>query len=175
VRLPGNSKLLLPNTYLPAVGLHTWGQNLLHHPHLHCVIPAGGLSPDHTQWIHSRYPFFLPVHALSRVFRGKFVAGLKRHFQLRQLTFAESLQPLANEKAFRSFLRPLFRQNWVVYSKPPFGGPHHVLGYLARYTHRVAISNHRLVAFEHDQVTFRWKDYGVQIVVALIGRSMSDA
>ena len=157
------------------MGLHTWGQNLLHHPHLHCVIPAGGLSPDHTQWIHSRYPFFLPVHALSRVFRGKFVAGLKRHFQLRQLTFAESLQPLANEKAFRSFLRPLFRQNWVVYSKPPFGGPHHVLGYLARYTHRVAISNHRLVAFEHDQVTFRWKDYGVQIVVALIGRSMSDA
>ena len=100
--------------------LHTWGQNLLHHPHLHCVIPAGGLSPDRTHWIHPRYPFFLPVHVLSRVFRGKFVAGLKRRFQQHQLTFAGSLQPLANEKAFRSFLRPLFRQNWVVYAKPPF-------------------------------------------------------
>ncbi len=139
--------------------LHTWGQNLLAHPHVHCVIPAGGLSPDHTRWIHPRYPFFLPVHVLSRVFRGKFVAGLKRRFQQHQLTFAGSLQPLDNEKAFRSFLRPLFRQNWVVYAKPPFGGPHHVLGYLARYTHRVAITNHRLVAFEQDQVTFRWKDY----------------
>jgi hypothetical protein len=136
--------------------LHTWGQNLLAHPHLHCVIPAGGLSPDGTRWIHPRYPFFLPVHVLSRVFRGKFVAGLKRRFQQHQLTFAGTLQPLANEKAF---LRTLFRQNWIVYAKPPFGGPHHVLGYLARYTHRVAITNHRLVAFEHDQVTFRWKDY----------------
>jgi hypothetical protein len=139
--------------------LHTWGQNLLHHPHLHCVIPAGGLSPQGTQWIHPRYPFFLPVRVLSRVFRGKFVAGLKRRFQMGQLTFAGSLQPLQNQKAFRSFLRPLFRQDWVVYAKPPFGGPHHVLAYLARYTHRVAITNHRLVAFEHDQVTFRWKDY----------------
>jgi Putative transposase len=139
--------------------LHTWGQNLLAHPHLHCVIPAGGLSPDGSHWIHPRYPFFLPVHVLSRVFRGKFVAGLKRRFQQHQLIFAGVLKPLENEKAFRSFLRPLFRQNWVVYAKPPFGGPHHVLGYLARYTHRVAITNHRLVAFEHDQVTFRWKDY----------------
>ena len=99
------------------------------------------------------------MHVLSRVFRGKFVAGLKRRFQQHQLTFAGSLKPLENEKAFRSFLRPLFRENWVVYAKPPFGGPHHVLGYLARYTHRVAITNHRLVAFQHDQVTFRWKDY----------------
>jgi len=93
------------------------------------------------------------------VFRGKFVAGLKRRFQQHQLTFAGTLQPLANEKAFRSFLRPLFRENWIVYAKPPFGGPHHVLGYLARYTHRVAITNHRLVAFDGDRVTFRWKDY----------------
>jgi hypothetical protein len=99
------------------------------------------------------------VHVLSRVFRGKFVAGLKRRFQQHQLSFAGTLQPLANEKAFHSFLRPLFRQDWVVYAKPPFGGPHHVLGYLARYTHRVAITNHRLVSFQHDQVTFRWKDY----------------
>ena len=139
--------------------LHTWGQNLLAHPHVHCLIPAGGLSPDQTHWIHPRYPFFLPVRVLGRVFRGKFVAGLKRQFQLGQLTFAGSLLPLQQEKAFRSFLRPLFRQDWVVYAKPPFGGPHHVLGYLARYTHRVAITNHRLVAFQHHQVTFRWKDY----------------
>ena len=139
--------------------LHTWGQNLLHHPHVHCLIPSGGLSPDHTQWIHPRYPFFLPVGVLSRVFRGKFVAALQRRFQQRQLKFSGVLKPLQNEKAFRSFLRPLFRQDWVVYAKPPFGGPHHVLGYLARYTHRVAITNHRLVAFQHDQVTFRWKDY----------------
>jgi hypothetical protein len=91
------------------------------HPHLHCVIPAGGLSPDHTRWIHPRYPFFLPVYVLSRVFRGKFVAGLKRRFQQHQLTFAGSLQPLANEKAFRSFLRPLFRQDWVLLHLLPRG------------------------------------------------------
>jgi hypothetical protein len=139
--------------------LHTWGQNLLAHPHVHCLIPAGGLSPDHTRWIHPRYPFFLPVGVLGRVFRGKFIAGLKRRFHLGQLTFAGSLQPLQHEKAFRSFLRPLFRQDWVVYAKPPFGGPHHVLGYLARYTHRVAITNHRLLDFQHNQVTFLWKDY----------------
>src|SRR6202049_4920947 len=138
---------------------HPWEQSLVLHPHAHSVLPAGGLSPDRTRWIHPRYPFFLPVHVLSRVFRGKFVAGLKRRFQQHQLTFAGSLKPLENEKAFRSFLRPLFRQDWVVYAKPPFGGPHHVLGYLARYTHRVAITNHRLVAFENDQVTFRYKDY----------------
>src|ERR1700686_373356 len=139
--------------------LHTWGQNLLAHPHVHCVIPAGGLSPDRTRWIHPRYPFFLPVKVLSRVFRGKFVAELKRAFRRHQLTFAGTLKPLENEKAFRSFLRPLFRQDWVVYAKRPFGGPEHVLHYLARYTHRVAISNHRIVNFADGQVTFRWKDY----------------
>src|SRR3954470_19094783 len=139
--------------------LHTWGQNVLHHPHAHCVIPAGGLSLDHQHWVHPRYAFFLPVKVLSRVFRGKFTAGLKKAFRRRQLTFPGSLQPLAQEAAFRSFLRSLFRQDWVVYAKPPFGGPQHVLHYLARYTHRVAISNHRLVAFADAQVTFRWKDY----------------
>ena len=139
--------------------LHSWGQNLLFHPHLHCLIPAGGLSPDHTRWIHPPYSFFLPVEVLRRVFRGKFVDALQLRFQQRQLIFPGSLQPLQNEKAFRAFLRPLFRHNWVVYAKPPFGGPHHVLGYLARYTHRVAISNHRLVAFTNNQVTFRWRDY----------------
>jgi len=139
--------------------LHTWGQNLQHHPHIHCVIPSGGLSLDHQRWIHPRYAFFLPVKVLSRVFRGKFVAGLKRAFRQGRLTFPGSLQPFAREKAFHAFLRPLFRQDWVVYAKRPFGGPEHVLHYLARYTHRVAISNHRLVSVADGKVTFRWKDY----------------
>jgi hypothetical protein len=139
--------------------LHSWGQNLLHHPHVHCLIPAGGLSPDGLRWVHPRYHFFLPANVLSRVFRKTFVDGLKRRFRQGQLTFAGTLLPLKNEKAFRAFLRPLFRQNWVVYAKPRYGGPHHVLGYLARYTHRVAITNHRLVAFDGQRVTFRWKDY----------------
>src|SRR5438876_10832071 len=139
--------------------LHTWGQNLLLHPHIHCVIPAGGLSPDHQQWIRPRCPFFLPVKVLSRVFRGKFIAGLKRAFQEGKLAFFGSTQHLSNEKAFRSFLRLLFRHDWVVYAKRPFGGPEHVLHYLARYTHRVAISNHRIVNVANGQVTFRWKDY----------------
>src|SRR5947209_5116382 len=139
--------------------LHTWGQNVLHHPHVHCVIPAGGLSLDHQHWIHPRYAFFLPVKVLSRIFRGMFRAGLKKAFHRKQLTFPGALAPLAHERTFRSFLRSLFLQNWVVYAKPPFGGPQHVLHYLARYTHRVAISNHRIVAFSDGQVTFRWKDY----------------
>ena len=139
--------------------LHTWGQNLLHHPHVHCVIPVGGLSPDRAQWVHPRYPFFLPVKVLSRVFRGKFVAGLKEAFRRGRLVFPGDLLPLANDQAFPASLRPLFRQDWVVYAKPPFGGPEHVLHYLARYTHRVAISNHRLVNVTDDGVTFRWKDY----------------
>lgn len=137
--------------------LHTWGQNLLHHPHIHCVIPAGGPSPDLRRWVHPRDHFFLPRRVLSRVFRGKFVAGLKQRHP--QLVLSGALQPLQQKQAFASFLRPLFRQEWVVYLKPPFGSPQHVLRYLAGYTHRVAISNHRLVAFEDDQVTFRWKDY----------------
>jgi hypothetical protein len=139
--------------------LHTWGQNLQHHPHVHCVIPAGGLSLDHRQWIHPRYAFLLPVKVLARVFRGKFVAGLKRAFRHGKLLFPGSLKAISTDKAFRAFLRPLFRQDWVVYAKPPFGGPEHVLQYLARYTHRVAISNHRLLNVADGQVTFRWKDY----------------
>ena len=139
--------------------LHTWGQNLLHHPHVHCVIPVGGLSPDGTQWVHPRYPFFLPVKVLSRVFRGKFVAGLKRALRLGMLALPGSLAHLTDASAFRAFLRCLFRHDWVVYAKPPFGGPTHVLHYLARYTHRVAISNHRIINVADDQVTFQWKDY----------------
>jgi hypothetical protein len=139
--------------------LHTWGQTLQRHPHIHCVVPGGGLSLDHSRWIRSPPHFFLPVRVLSRVFRGKFVAGLRQAFHSNQLAFHGALQPLANEKAFAAFLRTLFREEWVVYAKAPFGGPEHVLQYLARYTHRVAISNHRLLSVDGDHVTFRWKDY----------------
>jgi Putative transposase/Transposase zinc-binding domain len=138
--------------------LHTWNQKLQIHPHVHCVIPAGGLSPDHTRWIRSHPRFFLPIHVLRRVFRGKFVDALKSTFQRGQLHLSGNLAPLAQPKIFASWLRPLFRKHWIVYSKPPFGGPEYVLHYLGRYTHRVAISNHRLVSFDDDQVTFRWRD-----------------
>ncbi len=138
--------------------LHTWNQKLGLHPHVHCVVPAGGLSPDHTRWIKPRYAFFLPVKVLSRVFRGKFVAALKCAFREDRLTFQGSLTLLAQPKIFTSWLRPLFRKDWVVYSKRPFGGPEYVLQYLGRYTHRVAISNHRLVSFADGKVTFRWRD-----------------
>jgi hypothetical protein len=139
--------------------LHTWGQNLLHHPHIHCVIPTGGLSPDHTAWVHPRYHFFLPVEVLSCVFRGKFTEALKRAFPRGELTFHGRLRCLSNQKMFRALLRSVFAHDWVVYAKKPFGGPEHVLHYLARYTHRVAISNHRLMSLEDGRVTFRWKDY----------------
>jgi len=139
--------------------LHTWGQTLQSHPHIHCVVPGGGLSPDHTRWITSRPRFFLPVRVLSRVFRGKFIAGLRQAFQRNKLVFHGVCLPLAQEKAFAAFVRTLFRQDWVVYAKPPFGGPEHVLQYLARYTHRVAISNHRLLSVDDNQMRFRWKDY----------------
>src|SRR5207249_3287913 len=111
------------------------------------------------RWIHARYSFFLPVKVLSRMFRGKFIAGLKRAFHQGKLVFPGGVKRLADEKAFYAFLRPLFRKDWVVYAKRPFGGPEHVLHYLARYTHRVAISNHRIVNVANGQVTFRWKDY----------------
>jgi hypothetical protein len=139
--------------------LHTWGQTLQAHPHVHCVVPGGGLSPDHEHWIHSRQSFFLPVRVLSRVFRGKVVAGLKLLFRKNQLQFFGACQHLTDAKAFNDFLRTLFREDWVVYAKQPFGGPEHVLHYLARYTHRVAISNHRLLNVTDHDVTFRWKDY----------------
>ena len=139
--------------------LHTWGQNLQIHPHIHCVIPAGGLSPDRQRWIHPRYDFFLPVKVLGNVFRGKFTDGLKSAFDEGILRFPGRMKMLAERKAFHAFLRPLFRKRWVVYAKRPFGGPEHVLHYLARYTHRVAISNHRIVNFADGMVTFRWKDY----------------
>src|SRR6202162_5376858 len=138
--------------------LHTWNQKLELHPHVHCVVPAGGLSLDHTLWVQSHYRFFLPIGVLRRVFRGKFVAGLQGAFRDGQLRFSGALTLLVQPKIFASWLRPLFRKDWVVYSKPPFGGPEYVLQYLGRYTHRVAISNHRLVSGADGQVTFRWRD-----------------
>lgn len=138
--------------------LHTWNQKLGLHPHVHCVIPAGGLSLDHAHWVKSRDRFFLPIHVLRRVFRGKFVAALRQACADHQLVFHGSLTLLAQPRTFAAWLRPLFRKDWVVYAKPPFGGPEYVLQYLGRYTHRVAISNHRLVSFAEDKVTFRWRD-----------------
>jgi predicted RNA-binding Zn-ribbon protein involved in translation (DUF1610 family) len=139
--------------------LHTWNQKLQHHPHVHCVVAAGGLSPDRTQWVRPRCnSFFVPEAVLSKVFRGKFVEALKRTFAAGKLQFHGQLQAMAQPKVFRSFLRQLFCHRWVVYCKPPFGGPDQVLHYLGAYTHRVAISDHRLVSFVDDQVTFRWRD-----------------
>jgi Putative transposase/Transposase zinc-binding domain len=139
--------------------LHTWGQRLQHHPHIHCVVPAGGLAPEGARWVHARPRFFLPIPVLRTVFRGKLVAGLREACQQGRLSFPGALAPLTSDVAFRAFLRSLYRQRWVVYAKPPFGSPAHVLHYLARYTHRVAIANHRLVAVTDDTVSFRWKDY----------------
>jgi hypothetical protein len=138
--------------------LHTWNQRLQHHPHVHCIAAAGGLASDHTRWVSSRRSFFLPVKVLSRVFRGKLVAGLKKAFHTGSLEFYGALAPLAQPRIFATWLRLLFRHDWVVYAKPPFGGPEHALRYLSGYTHRVAISNRRLVALEQDKVTFRWRD-----------------
>jgi Putative transposase len=123
------------------------------------VVPAGGLSADHRRWIHPKYAFFLPVDVLSVVFRAKFVDGLRKAFRRGRLVFSGSLAPLAEPKRFAAFVDSLFRQKWVVYAKPTFGAPTQVLRYLGRYTHRVAISNHRLLAFDGEHITFRWKDY----------------
>ena len=139
--------------------LHSWGQNLHVHPHLHCVVPGGGLSLDTERWVSSRDGFFLPVRVLSRLFRGKFLAQLQRAFERHELEFHGRLRDLEHPKAWESWLEPLRQKPWVVYAKAPFGGPQQVLKYLARYTHRVAISNQRLICFEDGKVTFRWKDY----------------
>ena len=140
--------------------LHTWGQTLVRHPHVHCVVPAGGLSPDHQRWIRPKYAgFFLPVKILSRVFRGKFVAALRRAYTQKQLDLSGATEHLGDPVEWHRFVDTLFAADWVVYAKPAFGGALAVLRYLGRYTHRVAISNRRLVAFDGDHVTFQWKDY----------------
>jgi hypothetical protein len=139
--------------------LHTWGQNLLHHPHLHCVVPGGGLSADGERWISCRPGFFLPVRVLSRLFRRLFLVQLQGAFDAGRLRFFNALEPLQELGVFARYLAPVRRAEWVVYAKPPFGGPQHVLEYLGRYTHRVAISNNRLIDFADGKVSFRWKDY----------------
>jgi hypothetical protein len=138
--------------------LHSWSQKLEAHPHVHCVVPAGGLSPQHTHWVSAPKRYFLPREVLRKVFRGKFVDALKQAFRDGELRFEGDLTLLAHPKIFAAWLRPLYRQDWIVYLKPPFGGPQFVLQYLGRYTHRVAISNHRLVSFAEGKVTFRWRD-----------------
>jgi hypothetical protein len=140
--------------------LHTWGQTLVRHPHVQCVVPAGGFSRDGQRWVHPKHAgFFLPVKVLSRVFRGKFVEALRRAYARSELDLSGATAVLRNRVRWHGFVNALFRTDWVVYAKPAFGGPAAVLRYLGRYTHRVAISNHRLVAFDGERVTFRWKDY----------------
>ena len=139
--------------------LHTWGQTLLHHPHLHCVVPAGGLSADEQRWIAAREHFFLPVRVLSRLFRGKYLAYLRQAYRDGHLVLAGQLKHLAEPRAWRALLEPIGKIDWVVYAKAPFGSAEQVLKYLARYTHRVAISNRRLVSLNNAQVAFAYKDY----------------
>ena len=139
--------------------LHTWGSAMTHHPHIHMIVPGGGLSCDGQRWIAARARFLLPVRVLSRLFRRLFLSGLLALHAAGQLGFFGEVQELADRRAFLRYLAPLRRKNWVVYAKPPFAGPEAVLAYLARYTHRVAISNRRLLALDERGVTFRYKDY----------------
>src|SRR3954465_2802634 len=138
---------------------HTWGQPLQHHPHVHCLVPGGGLSPDGRRWVSCRSGFFLPVRVLSRLFRRLFLEKLRAAFDAGRLALFGALARLADGAAFTRCLAELRRTEWVVYSKRPFAGPAAALAYLGRYTHRVAIANSRLVAIEDDHVAFTWKDY----------------
>ena len=139
--------------------LHTWGQNLDHHPHIHCIVPGGGIAPDGDRWVACRPEFFLPVRVLSRLFRRLFLQRLEALHLAGELQFFTDLARLKDADAFRAYLAPLRKSEWVVYAKRPFAGPSQVLAYLARYTHRVAIANSRLVGLTDTHVSFRWKDY----------------
>jgi hypothetical protein len=139
--------------------LHTWGQTLMHHPHVHCVVPAGGIASGGQSWVQCRPGFFLPVRVLARLYRGKLLALLSTAHAAGRLQFHGDLQRLARPASFRALIGEVRKQDWVVYAKPPFGGAEAVLKYLARYTHRIAISNHRLVSADEHEVSFRWKDY----------------
>ncbi len=139
--------------------LHTWGQAMTHHPHVHCVVPGGGLSPDRSRWVACRPGFFLPVRVLSRLFRRLFLTALADAFAHGELRFSNELSHLNDDETFTRHLARARRVEWVVYSKPPFGGPDQVLAYLGRYTHRVAIANSRIVEVDDGHVAFRWKDY----------------
>jgi predicted RNA-binding Zn-ribbon protein involved in translation (DUF1610 family) len=138
--------------------LHTWNQKLEHHPHVHCVVPEGGISPDGSRWVCPRHDFFLPVKAMAKAFRGKFLDALTQAFAAGELRFPGQMRNLAAPRAFAQLLRQSCRHKWVAYAKRPFGGPEHVLQYLGNYTHRIAISNHRLVGLEDGKVSFRWRD-----------------
>ena len=139
--------------------LHTWGQSLFHHPHLHCVVPGGGISPDGTRWISCRPNFFLPVSVLARLFRRLFLDYLQQAFNAGDLQFFSSLEPLRTRSTFLRHLAPIQKKDWVVYAKRPFAGPEEVLKYVARYTHRIAIANNRLLNINDGKVQFRWRDY----------------
>ena len=158
LRIGADSKHLGAQLGFVAV-LHTWGQTLHHHPHVHCVVPGGGLSPDGEGWISCKKGFFLPVRVLSRLFRGLFLGTLERAFQQGRLQFRDTIKALAQPDNFTQLLQGCRKTEWVVYAKPPFAGPDAVLDYLARYTHRIAISNHRLVEIKDGRVTFTYKDY----------------
>ena len=142
--------------------LHSWGSALTHHPHIHMIVPGGGLSPDRTRWVACKPGFFLHVRVLARLFRRLFIEGLLALHRAGELAFFGDLAGLANTAAFTKWLAPFRKSEWVVYAKPPFGGPEAVLAYLSRYTHRVAISNHRLISADADTVTFQWKDYRIK-------------
>jgi hypothetical protein len=142
--------------------LHTWGSALTHHPHIHMIVPGGGLSPDGTRWVACRPGFFLHVRVLSRLFRRLFLEGLMALHRAGELALFGDLAGLAGADAFARRLAPFRKSEWVVYAKPPFGGPEAVLAYLGRYTHRVAISNNRLISADAEMVTFRWKDYRIR-------------
>ena len=142
--------------------LHTWGSALTHHPHVHMIVPSGGLSQDGSRWISCKPGFFLHVRVLSRLFRRLFIEGLLALHRAGELAFFGDLVRLSDPLAFAAYLAPLRKKNWVVYAKPPFGGPEAVLAYLSRYTHRVAISNSRLISADANTVAFQWKDYRVK-------------
>lgn len=139
--------------------LHTWGQTIIDHPHMHFITTGGGLSPDGKTWINSRKAFFISIKVISRLFRGKFLDYLKKSFYSGELKFPGNISTLQNEKTFKEYLKPLYNKKWIIYSKPPFKNPETVIEYLGRYTHRVAISNNRIIKIENDKVTFSWKDY----------------
>ncbi len=157
-QLAGDPKHLGAQIGFTAI-LHTWGQNLEFHPHLHCVVTGGGLSPDGKEWIATRDNFLMSVKVVAKLFKGKFLHELAKARKMRQLKFVGKANHLQDTHAWRDFMDVLYAKDWVVYAEPPFGGPEHVFKYLGRYTHRVAISNHRLVSFENGKVTFEYKDY----------------
>ena len=138
--------------------LHTWSQTLMDHPHLHCLVTGGGLSEDEVEWRESRKDFFLPIQVLASLFRGKFLAFLKKAYEQDKLSFSGQIAQLSDQSRFKQLLNGLYQKAWIVYCKPPFGSPKQVIDYLGRYTHRVAISNERIIAQEGDQVTFSYRD-----------------